>query len=71
MVKKLYRVLTKDQRDRGIIFSSCLSPYTFEELSGTIHEVHKDDLDKWEKINRLKDDKFFNRSHFKYNIIRS
>jgi len=67
-MKKLYRKLTLEQRERNVIFSSCLSVDKFEQ--GTIHEVYESDSDKWEKIERLKDDKFFNASHFKYNIIR-
>lgn len=66
---KIYRKLTKDQKERGVIFSSCLSPTKYE--NGTIHEVKKDDPDKENKICNLKDDKFFNGSQFKYNIIRT
>lgn len=67
-MRKIYRKLTKDQKDRGVIFSSCLSPCKYE--TGTIHEVKKDDPDMEIKIHRLKDDGFFNGSQFKYNIIR-
>lgn len=77
MVRKIYRKLTKDQIDRGVVFSSTLSPYPTDDLMGlTTHEVtmqdFKDDrLEAEEEIRRLKDDSFFNRSHFKYNIIRT
>jgi hypothetical protein len=67
-MKKLYRKLTLEQRKKNVIFSSCLSVNKFEQ--GTIHEVMENDDDKWTKIERLKDDKFFNASHYKYNIIR-
>lgn len=70
-MRKIYRKLTKDQKERGIIFSSTLSRYTTELTTDTIHEVHKDDPDAYNKIQRLKDDKFFNNSPWKYNIIRS
>jgi hypothetical protein len=67
-MRKIYRKLTKEQKARNVIFSSCLSVDTFE--SGTIHEVYSNEQDKRTKIERLKDDKFFNRSHYKYNIIK-
>ena len=69
-MRKIYKSLTKDQRERGIIFSSTLSRYTTELTTDTMHEVHKDDPDKWNKIERLRDDKFFRDSPWKYNIIR-
>ena len=68
-MRKKYLKLTKEQKKEGIIFSSCLSAYDFE--CGTIHEVKETDTDKWKKIDRLKNDKFFRDSHYKYNIIRS
>jgi hypothetical protein len=67
-MKKLYRKLTIEQRQRNVIFSSCLS--VDKHGNGTIHEVLECDSDKLTKIERLKDDKFFNASHYKYNIIR-
>ena len=63
-MRKKYLALTDDQKERGIIFSSQLRP------GGTLHEVNKDDADKWEQIRRLKDDKFFNNRPYKYNEIR-
>lgn len=68
-MRKIYRKLTKEQRETGVIFSSCLSPYKFE--TGIIHEVKSDDPDRENTIRRLKDDKFFNGSQYKYNIIRT
>lgn len=70
-MRKIYRKLTKDQKERGIIFSSTLSKCTTETSDCTIHEVHKDDPQASYKIANLKDDKFFNDSPWKYNIIRS
>lgn len=68
-MRKIYRKLTKKQKEAGVIFSSCLSPVKYEV--GTIHEVRVDDPDKNEVIRRLKDDKFFDESLYKYNIIRT
>ena len=71
-MRKIYRKLTEDQKARGIMFSSTLSGGTVERSFDTMHEVHKDDPEKWEKIDRLRDDKFFNDNTcgWKYNIIR-
>lgn len=55
--KRNYK-LTKDQRERGVIFSSQLNNYTLGKL-GEIHEVFADQPDRYEVINRLKDVKFF------------
>jgi hypothetical protein len=38
-MKKLYRKLTKDQKERNIIFSSCLSSETVEQENDNIHEL--------------------------------
>jgi len=70
MVKKVYKKLLPDQKRRGIMFSSTLSEGRTERDGDTIHEVRRNDPDKWKKIGLLKDDKFFNRSHWNYNIIR-
>lgn len=67
-MRKLYRKLTKDQKERNVIFSSSLSEDKNE--GKTIYEVLRTDDDLYTKIERLKDDKFFNRSHYNYNIIR-
>ena len=66
---KIYRKLTKDQKERGVIFSSELVSDD-QSLSKTIHEVKETDSDKFERIEKLKDDKFFNNSPFKHNLIR-
>ena len=70
MVQKIYRKLTKDQRERNVVFSSTLSICRTELLSDTVHEVFESTYDKKQRIQLLKNDKFFNGSHFKYNIIR-
>ena len=69
---KVYLELTKEQEDRGVVFSSCLSTEQIEQPGDRIHEVTNDmDEDKKDlKISRLLDDKFFNDSPWKYNIIR-
>ncbi len=76
---KLYKKLTKDQINKNVIFSSCLSEGREEMESDTIHEVFgigkegvKIDFDEnQEEIKRLKNDSFFNNSQFKFNIIRT
>ena len=73
---KIYLPLLKEQRQRGVYFSSTLSPYRFETENSTRHELpHFDRLeDRMEAIateKRLKNDSFFNDSHFKFNIIRT
>ena len=74
---KIYRKLTEEQIKRNVVFSSCLSVDSDEH--NTIHEVFSLPLskqtkthfdDNQEEIRKLKDDKFFNDSRFKYNIIR-
>ena len=69
-MKKIYKGLTLDQIARDVIFSSTLSTSTTEQAGDTVHEVKADDPDRGRTIDRLKDDKFFNGSHWKYNIIR-
>lgn len=87
MLKKIYRKLLKEQKERGVIFSSTLSLYMYETEDSKRHEVFKlndedykdkpayERIDAYRKqcvhIKRLKDDKFFNDSSFNYNIIRS
>lgn len=66
-MRKIYRKLTKDQKQRHVIFSSELYP------SGVVHEVIQDPvtfIHDSEKIDRLRDDRFFNDSPYKYNLIR-
>ena len=68
-MKKKYLKLLKEQKERNVIFSSQLVSF-YEHENGSIHEVYKDDYNKYEKIRRLKNDKFFNNSYFIYNLIR-
>ena len=58
------------QIKRGVIFSSCLSTARTELKDDLIHEVLKNDEDKYDVITRLENDKFFNLSHWVFNIIR-
>lgn len=69
-MRKIYKKLTDEQRKNGIIFTSTLSENTTDQ-GGTTHEVFKTDTDKNEVIDRLLDDKFFNSSPYKYNVIRN
>ena len=76
MPQKIYLPLLKDQKERGVYFSSTLSPYRFEALDTTRHEItikeyQEDYQSAQETESRLKNDSFFNSSHFKFNIIRS
>ena len=64
-----YKQVTKEQKEKGIIFTSPLSVGRTE--GDTIHEVLETDKDKYTKIDRLKDDKFFNTSYYNYNIIKN
>lgn len=70
MVRKLYKKLTDEQKARGVIFASTLSTQRIEQPNDTIQEVLKDAEDRDVRIYRLLDDKFFNKSHWKYNIVR-
>jgi len=65
-MRKKYLRLTKEQKNRGIIFSSCLLP----DEKPTIHEVDENDPKKDATIELLLDDKFFDDSPYKYNEIR-
>lgn len=69
MVTKVYKKLTKEQKERGVIFSSTLSRYREEMENDIIHEVFFGDSGGEEQINRLMNDKFFN-DIANYNIIR-
>jgi hypothetical protein len=72
MVRKLKRTLTKEQRERGVIFSSALSISKEGDDDCTTHEIlismARDERELMRK--RLLDDSFFNESPFNYNIIR-
>jgi len=69
-MKKVYKKLAEEQKSKGIIFTSTLSTERTEQEDDTIHEVKSDQEDRGEVMQRLRDDKFFNNSPFKYNIIR-
>ena len=70
-MRKIYKRLTKEQRDRGVMFTSTLSLGTTERDGDITHEVLWTDVDRYETIARLKNDRFFNDCPFyKYNIIR-
>ena len=56
--KNRYYKLTKDQRERGVIFSSQLINHSID-TENIVHEVFRDQEDKREVIERLKDVKFF------------
>ena len=68
-MRKIYRKLTAEQKARGVIFSSCLSEHT-QEGDNNIIEVLNTEYHPDEVIARLLNDKFFNTSHYKYNIVR-
>lgn len=73
-MEKIYKELTEEQRERGVCFSSCFSTQRTEQTNeGTIHEVLNTmtEQEQEERIKRLRNDKFFNNSSFKYNIIRT
>lgn len=57
--KNRYYKLTKDQRERGVIYSSQLVNLSIPDDEAIIHEVFRDQEDKWEVIARLKDVEFF------------
>lgn len=70
---KIYRKLTKEQKSRYVVFASTLSQYPTDNIEGlTTHEVtmYSPPSEQERTIARLKDDKFFDSSPFKYNIIR-
>jgi hypothetical protein len=75
-MRKIYLPLLKEQKERKIYFSSTLSKYRFETTDTTRHEIsikeYQEDYKKADQTEiRLRNDSFFNSSHFNYNIIRS
>ena len=66
-MRKKYLKLLKEQKERGVIFSSQFISSVYG--NGTLHEIFKDDDNKDEKIRRLKNDSFFDNSFFEYNLI--
>ena len=73
-MKKKYLKLTKEQKERGVIFSSALIQKGVYDIDIKLHEIT---LEEWqeneskarEKMERLKNDKFFN-DFYQYNLIR-
>ncbi len=65
-MRKKILTLTSDQKARGVIFSSELIG------GGVVHEVFNtmSQEEQKRKIDLLMDDKFFNDSPYKYNLIR-
>lgn len=58
-IKRNYK-LTKDQKERGVIFSSQIINHTFGDTDEALtHEVFADQPDKYEVIENLKDVSFF------------
>jgi hypothetical protein len=70
-MRTIKKKLSKEQIERGIIYTSTLSTEKNESLSDTIHEIYEGDNYKNEKMRRLEDTKFFKNSPFKYNIVRT
>lgn len=60
MFRTKYLRLTKDQRERGVIYSSVLVNHSID-AKPVLHEVFESDPDKELKIERLKDVSFFRR----------
>jgi len=69
-MRKLYKTLSNEQIEQGVIFTSTLSRCNTEQPEDYTHTVKEDTPDKVIRIRRLKDDSFFNDSPFLYNIIR-
>ena len=64
--------LTKEQKERGVIYSSQLIVTNNPKIdSNIIHEVYKDDPDAERKIKALKDVSFFKymAEEFGYDVI--
>lgn len=60
MFKNVYRKLTKQQKENGVIYSSQLIVLNNPAIeNGVIHEVKKDDPRRTEKIKNLKNVRFF------------
>ena len=65
-MRKKYLGLLKEQKERGVIFSS---QFISSSYNSHIHEVFFNDDNKDEKIKKLKNDSFFN-GLYEYNLIR-
>jgi len=69
-MRKIYKPLTEDQKNRGVIFSSTLSNCTTELPCDMVHEVFENDRDRYATIKNLKDVRFFRNSPWRYCIER-
>lgn len=68
---KIYLPLTREQRERGVVFSSTLSLHKTEQPKDVTHELTDKTYDFVKKKARLMNDSFFNDSpYYKYNIVR-
>lgn len=75
-MKKTYKELTDEQKERGVIFSSTLvfgrvPNETLKESGFKCHEVKRTTNNINAVIDRLKNDSLFNNSNFTRNVIRS
>tara|TARA_R110000751_G_scaffold206469_2_gene310502 strand:- start:3217 stop:3438 length:222 start_codon:yes stop_codon:yes gene_type:complete len=70
-VRILRKKLSKEQVEKGIIYTSTLSTSRNELQDDTVHEIYEGAEDITETKNRLEDTKFFNNSHYNFNIIRT
>tara|TARA_R110000751_G_scaffold177667_5_gene283956 strand:- start:1548 stop:1763 length:216 start_codon:yes stop_codon:yes gene_type:complete len=70
-MKTLRKKLNKGQIAEGVIFASTLSTARSEKWDDTTHEVFEDNPNKAEVIDRLLDTSKFEKTHFKFNIIRT
>lgn len=69
-MRNQYRKLLKDQKSRGVIFSSQLKDSKGKVANAGIHEVFADDSEKELKIERLTDASFFKDGSWDINEIR-
>ena len=70
-MRTIRKKLSKDQIEEGIIYTSALSTERYELSTCTVHKVYDTNEDKYEKIERLENSKFFKNSHYRFNIIRT
>lgn len=70
-MKDIKKKLSKEQINKGIIFTSTLSKYRNEQEEDTVHSVYDNQEDKNEIIARLSDTTFFINSPYNFNIIRT
>ena len=70
-MQKVHKKLTKEQKGRGVVFTSTLSTGRTEKPEDCTHEVMADSESRFRTMRRLEDDSFFNDSPWSYNIIRT